>query len=119
MKKLLLLAVLLFSSLSAFASNGTLVITSFPSGADITIDGVAPANPDTPTAVSLTPGTHTVVFAASDPGWAQQTATATVVSGQTTFLDQTLLPILTTGPQGPAGPQGPQGQQGPQGATGA
>jgi len=115
---LTLAAAIGFGITQANPSNGTLVITSFPSGSDITIDGVAPSVPDTPAVVSLTPGPHTVVFSSTDPGWISQTKTTTIVSNQTTTLDATLLPALTTGPQGPAGPAGPQGPIGAQGPTG-
>ncbi len=118
---------MLLASLTSFAhvDKGTLFATSFPLGANITVDGVAPRIPDTPTTVKLAPGLHTVVFAASEPGWVSQTITVSITSDHLTSIDVTLLPVLTTGPAGPAGtpgvpgPPGIQGIMGVPGATGA
>ncbi len=49
MKKLLQVSLLFLASLLGVEiarANGTLVVTSFPSGADITVDGVTPAIPE-------------------------------------------------------------------------
>ncbi len=61
MKKLFqisaLFVAMLFASLTSFAhphpEKGTLFATSFPLGANVTVDGVAPRIPDTPTAIPV------------------------------------------------------------------
>lgn len=113
----LCLAVVLLCSIGAFAQQkGTLNVTSFPTGAQVTIDGVL-SNKETPMSIKLTVGVHTVTVSAPNSGWTPETRTVTIIKGDND-LSITLLPTLTAGPQGSAGPQGPAGSQGPQGDPG-
>jgi hypothetical protein len=103
----------------AHAQNGSLKVTSFPSAANVMVDGVDTGKV-TPMNISLSIGTHTVVVSIANSGWNPDTRIVEVVLGNND-LSVTLLPILTVGPQGPPGPQGPQGatgSQGPPGPTG-
>ncbi len=111
---------LLAGKAGAQTSNGSLKVTSFPSGANVSIDG-ADTGKVTPMSTSVSVGDHTVVVSIPNSGWNPDTRTVTVVSGNND-LSVTLLPILTVGPPGPKGdpgPQGPQGNTGPAGQTGA
>ncbi len=96
--------------------DGVLQVTSFPSGAHVSVDGTDTGK-TTPTSVSVPVGNHSVAVSAG-PGWSAVTQAVTIVNG-TNSLNVTLLPTLTTGPQGPAGPTGPKGDPGPTGAAGA
>lgn len=126
MKKIIML--LLFLPLLLLAVPGanaqTLKVTSFPSGASITVDGKAVVN-TTPASIPIAIGTHTVVVALNDAGWLPSTQTVKITKVGPYSLAVTLLPVLTIGPQGPAGAAGPQGptgatgSQGPAGAAGA
>jgi len=101
-------------------SNGALKVTSFPSGANVSVDGVD-TRKVTPMSVSVAVGAHTVVVSIPNSGWNPDTRTFVVVAGNND-LSVTLLPNLAAGPMGPAGPKGdpgPQGPAGPAGATGA
>src|SRR5947199_8112440 len=49
-------------------SNGSLKVTSFPSGAHVFVDG-ADTGKVTPMNVSVSVGTHTVVVSVPDSGW--------------------------------------------------
>jgi hypothetical protein len=121
------MCVLVMASISSLAraqsGNGSLKVTSYPSGAHVAVDGVDTGK-TTPTTLSLTEGDHTVAVSLPNSGWNPDTRVITISSGNND-LSVTLLPTLTTGPQGPTGPQGlpgppgPQGETGPQGATGA
>jgi len=119
--RLVLAAALLTTcSAAAEAQNGALKVTSFPSGASVKIDGVD-AGKTTPMSTSVSIGDHVVVVSIPNSGWNPDTRTVTIVSGNND-LSVTLLPLLTTGPQGPkgdAGPQGPKGDPGPQGPEGS
>jgi len=109
--------------------NAELKVTSFPSGAHVSIDG-AETWKLTPMRTDLRIGKHQVRVFVPNSGWNSETRTVEIVSGPNE-LDVTLLPILTAGlpgapgpvgPQGlpgPAGPQGPAGPVGPAGAPGA
>ena len=107
--------VLCFSILGQ-TGNGSLKVTSYPSGANVMIDGTDTGK-TTPMSVSLSVGNHTVAVSVPNSGWNPDVRTITIVSGNND-LSVTLLPALTTGPQGPQGPQGQAGPQGPQGAQG-
>ncbi len=108
------------AALRADSSNGALKVTSFPSGANVSVDGVDTGKV-TPMSISEPVGLHTVVVSIPNSGWNPDTRTFVVVSGNND-LSVTLLPNLAAGPMGPAGPKGdpgPQGPAGPAGATGA
>ncbi|MBL8139069.1 MAG: phage tail protein [Acidobacteria bacterium] len=111
-----IVAVLAAMAAPAAAQSGALKVTSFPSGALVTVDGVSTGKV-TPMNVSLPVGDHTVTVSLAGTGWNADTRTVTVVSGNND-LSVTLLPALTTGPPGPAGPAGPTGPAGPAGAMG-
>jgi hypothetical protein len=106
----------------AQTTSGALKVTSFPSGAHVSVDGVD-SGKVTPMSISLPVGDHTVVVSIPNSGWNPDTRTVTIVSGNND-LSVTLLPTLTVGPQGlqgaagPTGPQGPAGPAGPAGPTG-
>jgi hypothetical protein len=103
----------------AQTSNGSLKVTSFPSGAEVWVDG-QPTGKVTPMNISLPMGDHTVMVRippVPGSGWNPDTRTVNIVAGNND-LSVTLLPMLTAGPQGPAGPPGPQGEKGDTGATG-
>lgn len=110
-------------ALQAQTTNGALKVTSFPSGANVSVDGVDTGKL-TPMNISVAVGLHTVVVSIPNSGWNPDTRTVEVVAGNND-LSVTLLPILTTGPIGPPGPKGDPGPQGlagaagPAGATGA
>src|SRR2546428_10507263 len=107
------------------ADGGALKVTSFPSGANVFVDGVDTGK-ITPMTVSVPLSTHTITvsfgsISCQDPaslGWTPATHTMEVVQG-TNFLSVTLLPCLTVGPQGLQGPAGPQGLTGPAGPAGS
>jgi hypothetical protein len=100
----------------AFADNGSLKVTSFPTGAAVLVDGVNTGKV-TPMSVSLPVGDHTVTVTIPDSGWRPDTRTVTIAPGNND-LGVTLLPALTVGPQGPQGPKGDKGDPGPQGPPG-
>lgn len=112
-----LLAVLVCCfGIMAQTGSGSLKVTSYPSGANVFVDG-NDTGKTTPMSISLSVGTHTVSVSVPSPGWNPDVRTVTIVSGNND-LSVTLLPVLTTGPQGPQGPQGPAGAQGSQGLQG-
>src|SRR5712664_746040 len=109
--------------------NGSLKVTSFPTGANVSVDGAATGKV-TPMSISVAVGSHTVVVFIPDSRWNPDTRTFEVTAGNND-LSVTLLPVLTVGPiglqgpkgdtgvagsAGPAGPTGPQGPAGPQGS---
>lgn len=98
------------------AEAGVLKVTSFPSGAEVVVDGVSTGKV-TPMSVNLADGDHLVTVQIPGSGWNPDTRTVTVVQGNND-LSVTLLPALTQGPPGPQGPQGEQGVPGPQGPGG-
>src|SRR5437763_355503 len=114
---LLIVAVLVAIPRPAFAENGVLKVTSFPSGANVTVDGVSTGKV-TPMSTTLWVGSHTVVVSIPNSGWNPDSRTVEIVSGNND-LSITLLPILTVGPQGPPGAQGPKGETGASGPPGA
>jgi len=110
---------LLSTCLYAQSGSGALKVTSFPTGANVAVDGVNTGK-TTPMSVSLPVGDHEVVVSIPNSGWNADTRTVTIISGNND-LSVTLLPILTTGQQGPkgdTGAQGPKGDTGPQGPQG-
>ena len=124
LKAIFLGSVVLLLSVAVLAqSGGSLKVSSFPSGANVWVDGVDTSKV-TPMTVGVMVGTHKVVIQIPNSGWATDIREVDVVSGNND-LSVTLLPLLTTGPQGPQGPKGdtgaggPAGPQGPKGDTGA
>ena len=111
-------AIALLFAAGAQAQNGTLKVSSFPSGAQVWVDGEN-TNKVTPMSVSLSVGQHTVVVRIPNSGWLPDQRMVRIHRGYND-LSVTLLPVTAAGsgvpgPQGPAGPMGPQG---PQGLTG-
>ncbi len=100
----------------AQTTSGALKVTSFPSAAHVSVDGVD-SGKVTPMTISLPVGDHTVVVSIPNSGWNPDTRTVTIVSGNND-LSVTLLPTLTVGPQGLPGAAGPTGPQGPAGPAG-
>src|SRR5207302_1718598 len=109
-------AALLLTPGKARAQNGSLKVTSFPSGANVAVDG-ADTGKVTPMNITLSVGPHTVAVSVPDPEWNVDTRTVLIVSGNND-LSVTLWPILTVGPIGPPGAPGPAGPQGPAGPPG-
>ena len=99
---------------SAFAA--TLKVSSFPSGAQVSIDGVNTGKV-TPMNISLAEGDHVVTVQIPSSGWNADTRTVTIVTGNND-LSVTLLPTAVAGPQGPAGPPGAKGDSGETGPPG-
>ena len=99
---------------SAFAA--TLKVSSFPSGAQVSIDGVNTGKV-TPMNTSLAEGDHVVTVQIPSSGWNADTRTVTIVTGNND-LSVTLLPMAVAGPQGPAGPPGAKGDSGETGPPG-
>jgi hypothetical protein len=98
------------------AAAGTLKVTSFPSGAEVIVDGVNTGKL-TPMNISLVDGDHIVTVQIPGSGWNPDTRTVTIVSGNND-LSVTLLPTPIPGPPGPQGDRGDQGLQGIQGIQG-
>jgi len=76
-----ILTVALTGVVLAQTSNGSLKVTSFPSGANVSIDGVDTGKV-TPMSTSVAVGDHTVVVSIPNSGWNPDTRTVTVVSGK-------------------------------------
>src|SRR5262245_28886123 len=98
MKTLLSVVLALALAPAAAAANGSLKVTSFPSGATVAVDGVNTGKL-TPMSISLSEGDHPVTVSIPNSGWNPDTRTVTIVTGNND-LSVTLLPMLTTGPQG-------------------
>jgi hypothetical protein len=108
---------LLLSVISAApAAAATLKVSSFPSGAQVIVDGVN-SGKVTPMNISLPEGDHVVTVQIPGSGWNPDTRTVTIVSGNND-LSVTLLPTPTPGPPGPPGATGATGAIGPQGPSG-
>src|ERR1700758_2845029 len=86
----------LASRADAQSGSGALKVTSFPTGANVSVDGVDTGKV-TPMSISLDVGNHIVVVSIPDSGWNADTRTVTVVSGNND-LSVTLLPALLVGP---------------------
>ena len=103
--------------------NAKLKVTSFPSGAHVSIDGEE-LRKVTPMTAELQPGPHQVRVFARGSGWNADAQTVQLVPGDNE-LDVTLIPTVTVGPPGPQGPvgfpgaPGPPGPQGPKGDMGS
>ena len=100
----------------AQSGSGSLKVTSYPSGARVSVDGVD-SGKMTPMSIAVPIGEHTVVVAVPNSGWNPDTRSVPVAAGNND-LSVTLLPILTIGPVGPQGPKGDAGPVGPQGLQG-
>src|SRR5438094_1062797 len=99
--------------------HGKLKVTSFPSGANVFVDG-KDTGQVTPMGTEVSVGWHKGKGSIANPGWNADLRDVQVAAGNND-LSVTLLPIVSAGPmgpQGPAGPAGPMGPQGPAGATG-
>ena len=83
-----------YTTTPATPTTGTIQVTSSPSGASVTLDGVPSGT--TPTSLTATPGTHTVVLSLA--GHQPATRQASVIAGQTTPVTATLTPIATNQP---------------------
>ncbi len=105
-----------------------LCISSFPDGANVSLDGTT-LQQFTPLCVNkITPGQHLIAVSSPSAGWQTDTRTITVLAQDSngrvrdTHLSFTLMPSLTTGPAGPQGPPGAAstvpGPMGPQGFPG-
>src|SRR5260370_6667665 len=85
----------------------SLKVTSFPSGAHVSVDGVD-TRKVTPMSTEVRVGNHKVRVYVPGSGWNSETVPGQVhPSGNQ--LDVVLLPKDTVGPAGPQGPQGPAG----------
>src|SRR5215469_15546612 len=117
------------SNIGAQTKHGTLKVSSFPSGANVSMDG-KDTGKTTPMSTDVAVGWHKVTVSIPNSGWNADARNVDVLAGNND-LSVTLLPIMTAGPMGPPGPkgdpgpagpmgpQGPAGPQGPKGATGA
>ena len=86
------------------AESGTLKVTSFPSGAQVLVDG-ADTGKVTAMNIALSEGEHIVTVRIPNSGWNADTRTVTIVAGNND-LSVTLLPILSSGPLDSAGNHG-------------
>ena len=111
---------------AAQEKHGKLKVTSFPSGANVSLDG-KDTGKVTPMSTEVSVGWHKVKVSIPTAGWNTDLRDVEVTAGSND-LSVTLLPIVSVGPMGPPGPagpvgpmgpQGPVGPQGPKGATGA
>ena len=118
MKRLVMFiaVVALFSWQLAYGQSGALKVTSFPSGAQVWIDG-ANTGKVTPMSISLSIGDHKVVIVIPNSGWNPDERVVKIISGNND-LSVTLMPVSTQGPAGPQGPKGDTGATGPQGPQG-
>src|SRR5215470_7904105 len=96
--------------------HGKLKVTSFPSGAKVSLDG-KDMNDVTPMSTEVTVGSHKVKVYIPNSGWNADVRDVQVAAGNND-LSVTLLPVMTVGPMGPQGPAGPAGPVGPQGPAG-
>ena len=114
---------LLPGRVSAQDHHGKLKVSSFPAGANVSLDG-KDTGKVTPMSMEVSVGWHKVVVSIPNAGWHADVRNVEVAAGNND-LSVTLIPILTVGPMGPPGPKGdpgpagPMGPQGPAGATGS
>ena len=95
---------------------GKLKISSFPSGANVSVDGTD-TRKVTPMSMEVSVGWHKVKVSIPNSGWNADVREVQVAAGNND-LSVTLLPVASVGPMGPPGPAGPTGPQGPAGAAG-
>jgi hypothetical protein len=106
-----------------YEKGAVLSVTSFPSGATVTVDGTTMVDRDdhtvvvTPIHFDLSLGKHTITIGLADPGWAPYTQILSITK-KDNDVSATLLPVLTQGLQGATGPIGPPGPQGIPGSQG-
>jgi PEGA domain/Collagen triple helix repeat (20 copies) len=99
----------------------SVIITSFPDGAHVLIDGVDTGQVTPMEVHRIKPGLHKITVSVAAAGWNTDTRTINVLDVDSagkprdTHLSFTLLPTVT---QGPPGPQGPPGQAGADGGIG-
>jgi hypothetical protein len=96
--------------------TAVLKVTSSPSGAHVSIDGVD-TRKLTPMSAEVRIGRHEVRIFIPNSTWNPDFRMVEIVPGNND-LNVTLLPKATVGPPGPQGPQGPAGPAGPAGAVG-
>jgi PEGA domain len=107
---------LLPSRAGAQGKHGKLKVSSFPSGANVSMDGTDTGKV-TPMSTELSVGWHKVRVSIPNSGWNADVRDIQVTAGDND-LSVTLLPIVGVGPMGPQGPAGPAGPMGPQGTPG-
>src|SRR5512140_1875248 len=73
-KSLITVLLLLATTIAAAEQKGTLKVTSFPSGAGVTVDG-QPTGKTTPMSMSLAIGNHTITVFIANSGWTPDTRT--------------------------------------------
>jgi hypothetical protein len=78
---------------AAPSAAATLKVSSFPSGAQVSIDGINTGKV-TPMNITVVEGDHSVTVAIPGSGWQSDTRTVTIVSGNND-LSVTLLPTAT------------------------
>src|SRR5690349_2739348 len=107
---------LLPSRAGAQGKHGKLKVSSFPSGANVSMDG-NDTGKVTPMSMEISVGWHKVKVSIPNSGWNADVRDIQVSAGDND-LSVTLLPIMTAGPMGAQGPTGPEGPKGDTGATG-
>jgi len=126
---LVLLVLAICASAQTVVDDGhEVVVTSFPDGANVSLDGVDTGQVTPMRLRRIVPGPHKITVSVAASGWNSDTRTVNVsdvdATGKPrdTHLSFTLMPSLTTGPPGPQGPPGPAstvpGPIGPQGFPG-
>ena len=105
------------SRVGAQNKPGKLKVSSFPSGANVSVDG-ADTGKVTPMSMETSVGWHKVKVFIPNSGWNADVRDVQVAAGNND-LSVTLLPVVAVGPMGPPGPSGPVGPMGPQGPAGA
>src|SRR5262245_29072223 len=93
---------------SLLAGNASLTVTSTPSGANVTVDGMNAGI--TPVTVSLNAGMHSVMVFIPNSNWATAIRVVNVAKGKNNLT--VLLQPSGGDMQGPPGPPGPQGPAG-------
>jgi len=98
------------------------IVTSFPDGAEITMDGVDTGLTTPAELRRISPGKHTLAL--TQTGWNSTSVTINVLDvdatgkPRDTHISLSMLPSLTVGSTGPAGPQGAPGPKGDTGIQG-